>query len=121
MSRKDDITKLVDDYFRMDSPSDGLPLAVSPIGKAEITAAIDTLLSGWLTMGQKVLEFESAWADAVGTRHAICVNSGSSALLVMFTAPSKKESLGSASESSSEMSSLVSPTWSVFGTFCSSD
>ena len=86
MSRKDDITKLVDDYFRMDSPSDGLPLAVSPIGKAEITAAIDTLLSGWLTMGQKVLEFESAWADAVGTRHAICVNSGSSALLVMLNA-----------------------------------
>ena len=86
MSRKEAIDALVDQYFRMDSASEGLPLAVSPIGKAEISAAIDTLLSGWLTMGSRVKDFESAWADAVGTRHAVCVNSGSSALLVMLSA-----------------------------------
>ena len=54
MSQKDDIDALVDKYFQMDSPSDGLPIAVSPIGKSEISAAIDTLLSGWLTMGRRV-------------------------------------------------------------------
>jgi len=86
MSRKEDIDALVDQYFSMDSPSDGLPLAVSPIGKSEIAAAIDTLLSGWLTMGSRVEAFESAWAEAIGTRHAVCVNSGSSALLVMLNA-----------------------------------
>jgi len=86
MSRTDDIAELVARYFSMDSPEAGLPLAVSPIGDIEIAAAIDTLLSGWLTMGKKVQAFESAWADAVGTEHAVCVNSGSSALLVMLTA-----------------------------------
>ena len=84
MSRSDEIAELVARHFSMDGPTEGLPLAVSPIGEPEIAAAIDTLLSGWLTMGRKVQEFEAAWADAVGTEHAICVNSGSSALLVMF-------------------------------------
>ena len=86
MSRKNDIDALVERYFQMDAPSDGLPLAVSPIGKAEIASAIDTLLGGWLTMGRQVQAFESAWAEAIGTRHAIAVNSGSSALLVMLNA-----------------------------------
>jgi len=86
MSRSDAIAQLVAQYFSMDEPSDGLPLAVSPIEGEEIAAAIETLLSGWLTMGKKVLDFERAWAEAVGTKHAVCVNSGSSALLVMLTA-----------------------------------
>ena len=86
MSRSEEIAELVARYFSMDGPEDGLPLAVSPIGPEEIEAAIDTLLSGWLTMGKKVQEFESAWAETVGTKHAVCVNSGSSALLVMLTA-----------------------------------
>jgi CDP-6-deoxy-D-xylo-4-hexulose-3-dehydrase len=86
MNRSDAIAQLVTQYFSMDEPSGGLPLAVSPIEGEEIAAAIDTLLSGWLTMGKKVLAFEQAWAEAVGTKHAVCVNSGSSALLVMLTA-----------------------------------
>jgi CDP-6-deoxy-D-xylo-4-hexulose-3-dehydrase len=86
MNRSDAIAQLVAQYFSMDEQSSGLPLAVSPIQGEEIAAAIDTLLSGWLTMGKKVLAFEAAWAEAVGTKHAVCVNSGSSALLVMLTA-----------------------------------
>ena len=86
MTRSDAIAQLVAQHFSMDEPSGGLPLAVSPIEGEEIAAAIDTLLSGWLTMGKKVLAFEQAWAEAVGTKHAVCVNSGSSALLVMLTA-----------------------------------
>ena len=86
MSRSDDIARLVAAHFSMDAPQDGLPLAVSPIEHREIEAAIDTLLSGWLTMGKKVQAFEEAWADLIGTQHAVCVNSGSSALLVMLNA-----------------------------------
>ncbi len=86
MTRSDAIAQLVAQYFSMDEPTGGLPLAVSPIEGEEIAAAIDTLLSGWLTMGKKVHAFEQAWAEAVGTKHAVCVNSGSSALLVMLTA-----------------------------------
>lgn len=86
MTRKSDIDRLVAEHFSIDTPDTGLPLAVSPIGPDEIAAGIDTLLSGWLTMGRRVREFEQAWADAIGTKHAVCVNSGSSALLVMLTA-----------------------------------
>lgn len=86
MSRSEEIAALVARYFSMETPQEGLPLAVSPIGHEEIEAAIDTLLSGWLTMGKQVQAFEAAWAEAVGTQHAVCVNSGSSALLVMLTA-----------------------------------
>ena len=86
MTRKADIERMVAEHFSMDEPTTGLPLAVSPIGPEEIAAGIDTLLSGWLTMGRRVREFEHAWADAIGTKHAVCVNSGSSALLVMLTA-----------------------------------
>jgi CDP-6-deoxy-D-xylo-4-hexulose-3-dehydrase len=86
MSRKADVEALVARYLEIETPDEGLPLAVSPIGAEEIAAGIETLLSGWLTMGQKVSAFESAWAEAIGTRHAVCVNSGSSALLVMLTA-----------------------------------
>jgi CDP-6-deoxy-D-xylo-4-hexulose-3-dehydrase len=86
VSRKADIDALVARYLEIETPSEGLPLAVSPIGAEEIAAGIDTLLSGWLTMGKQVSAFESAWANAIGTRHSICVNSGSSALLVMLSA-----------------------------------
>ena len=64
----------------------GLPLAAVSFGSEEIEEAIDSLLSGWITMGKKVRIFEEAWADYIGVEHAIAVNSGSSALLVMLTA-----------------------------------
>jgi CDP-6-deoxy-D-xylo-4-hexulose-3-dehydrase len=86
MSRDDEVARLVSRHFKMDKPETGLPLAVSPIGPDEIAAGINTLLSGWLTMGRQVQEFEAAWAAEVGTKHAVCVNSGSSALLVMLSA-----------------------------------
>jgi CDP-6-deoxy-D-xylo-4-hexulose-3-dehydrase len=64
----------------------GLPLAVSPFGAAEVEEAIAALLDGQVTMGPRVAAFEEAWAACVGARHAVMVNSGSSALLVLWTA-----------------------------------
>ena len=63
-----------------------LPLALPSFGQAEIVEAMDALLSGWLTMGNRVFEFERRWAEYIGTKEAIAVNSGSSALLVMLSA-----------------------------------
>lgn len=63
-----------------------IPLAVPTWGKEEIEAAKNVLHSGWLTMGQRVQEFEQVWADYVGVRHAVMVNSGSSANLIALSA-----------------------------------
>ncbi len=46
----------------------------------EIAEVVDTLRSGWLTTGPKTRRFESAFADAVGAKHAIAVNSCTAAL-----------------------------------------
>ena len=62
------------------------PLASSTWGTEEIEAVESVLASGNFTMGQKVTEFESAFADYVGTKHAVMVNSGSSANLVLLAA-----------------------------------
>ena len=61
-------------------------MALPSFGATEIEEALDALLSGWLTMGERVFEFERRWAQYIGTSDAIAVNSGSSALLVMLSA-----------------------------------
>ena len=68
------------------APADRLPLAVPPFGREELAAAMGCILDGWLTMGSEVQAFEHEWARWVGTDHAVMVNSGSSALLVMLSA-----------------------------------
>jgi CDP-6-deoxy-D-xylo-4-hexulose-3-dehydrase len=75
------------------------PLASSTWGLEEQEAAIKCILSGNLTMGVKVKEFEKIFADKLGSQFAVMVNSGSSANLLMLSAlkysellePSKNE------------------------------
>ena len=52
------------------------------IGKEEIAAVHSVLVSGQLTMGTLVRRFEEAWEKRTG-QHAVMVNSGSSANLLM--------------------------------------
>ena len=84
-----DIRSLIAKYPPRDPNSllsaDSLPLAATSFGQEEIEEAIESLLTGWLTMGKKVAAFEEAWADYIGVSHSIAVNSGSSALLVMLS------------------------------------
>jgi CDP-6-deoxy-D-xylo-4-hexulose-3-dehydrase len=62
-----------------------IPLNKNTLGREEIDAAKAVLDSGQLTMGDRCLAFERAFADYLGVKHAIMVNSGSSAnLLAMF-------------------------------------
>ncbi len=57
-----------------------IPLSMPDIGKREIEAVTDVLRSGQLSLGPRVAEFESRFAAYVGTRYAVAVNSGTSAL-----------------------------------------
>ena len=50
----------------------------------ELVAAVDTMLDFWLTLGPQGAAFERELADYIGARHALLVNSGSSANLVAF-------------------------------------
>jgi CDP-6-deoxy-D-xylo-4-hexulose-3-dehydrase len=59
-----------------------IPLNSSSIGPEEIEAAKAVLDSGFFTMGRKCAEFETAFAAYVGSKHALMVNSGSSANLI---------------------------------------
>lgn len=62
------------------SPQPFMPFARPSIGEEEIAAVVDTIRSGWLTTGPKTLEFEKAFAAAVGARHALAVNSATAGL-----------------------------------------
>ena len=57
-----------------------VPLSVPDIGELEISNVLEVLRSQRLSLGPKVLEFEEKFAEYVGLRHAIAVNSGTSAL-----------------------------------------
>lgn len=62
------------------------PLVDSSYDNQEILRCMETLLSGQLTMGEKVREFEKRFAEKVGAPHAVMVNSGSSANLLAVSA-----------------------------------
>jgi dTDP-4-amino-4,6-dideoxygalactose transaminase len=57
-----------------------IPFARPDLGDDEFSAVRAVLESGWLTTGERVHEFEAAFAAAVGAKHAIALNSGTAAL-----------------------------------------
>jgi dTDP-4-amino-4,6-dideoxygalactose transaminase len=62
-------------------------LAERTIDKADLTDLKDWLETDpWLTQGPLVRQFEAAWAAWLGRKHALFVNSGSSANLLMYAA-----------------------------------
>lgn len=56
------------------------------ITQAEIDAVCDVLKTPNLSLGPKLAEFENAFADYIGTRHAVAVSSGTSALFLCMLA-----------------------------------
>jgi CDP-6-deoxy-D-xylo-4-hexulose-3-dehydrase len=79
-----EIDALVREHFDLmpPLPDDECPLSVPLYGADEVTGALDSLLTQNVTMGARVRAFERAFAEYVGSRHAIMVNSGSSANLL---------------------------------------
>jgi dTDP-4-amino-4,6-dideoxygalactose transaminase len=57
-----------------------LPFHVPDIGEDEIQGVVETLRSGWLTTGPKTKQFEEDFAQYVGCRYAVAVNSCTAAL-----------------------------------------
>ena len=57
-----------------------LPYGRQEIGDADIKAVVEALVSGWLTTGPRVPEFESAFAAHCGAKEGVAVNSGTAAL-----------------------------------------
>ena len=63
-----------------------LPFSPPSIGDEEIEEVIDTLRSDWITTGPKVAEFESLFAERVGTTQALGVSSCTDAMQVALAA-----------------------------------
>ena len=57
-----------------------VPFFRPSITEAEIEAVAACLRSGWLTTGPRTNEFETAFAERVGAKHAVAVNSCTAAL-----------------------------------------
>ncbi len=57
-----------------------IPLSRPDVGDLEIQYVTDVLRSGMLSLGPTVPKFETQFASFIGRRHAVAVNSGTSAL-----------------------------------------
>ncbi len=57
-----------------------LPFARPSMSSEDIQAVVSVLESGWLTQGPVTRQFEEAFAEYVGAKHAIAVNSCTAAL-----------------------------------------
>lgn len=95
----DRIRPAIEEYFqRADATEQEFVPGETPIrlseptfGSKEIMEALDSLLSTWVTMGKKVEQFESSWAEYVGSGDARMANSGSSANLLALQALAKEK------------------------------
>ena len=57
-----------------------IPVAKPYLTKEEAQAAYDTILSGWITQGPRVQEFEEKFAAYVGSKYAVAVSNCTTAL-----------------------------------------
>jgi CDP-6-deoxy-D-xylo-4-hexulose-3-dehydrase len=89
----DQILELVAEYARerhaargFDPSNPSVPVSGKVFGSEEVVELVRTSLDFWLTAGPETDRFERALARAVGRRHALMVNSGSSANLAAVSA-----------------------------------
>jgi CDP-6-deoxy-D-xylo-4-hexulose-3-dehydrase len=59
-----------------------IPVSGRVFDERDVVSLTDSALDFWLTTGRFALEFETRFAEVMGNRHAVLVNSGSSANLV---------------------------------------
>jgi len=63
-----------------------VPLSDMTIGEEEVAAVSEVLRSRWLSQGGRVIAFEEAFAEMIGTRHAIAAANGTAALHLAYKA-----------------------------------
>jgi len=71
--------------------ADSVPVSGKVLYSDDFTSLVDSCLDGWLTAGRFTTNFERSLANFIGTRHALFVNSGSSANLVALSALTSKK------------------------------
>tara|TARA_B110001454_G_scaffold97654_1_gene92458 strand:+ start:4109 stop:5404 length:1296 start_codon:yes stop_codon:yes gene_type:complete len=82
---KEHFKKLEDNDKKFIPQKTKIPLAVPPYGSQEVIEALDSLLEIKTTMGDKVKKFEKEFSKYLGVKHALMVNSGSSANLLALS------------------------------------
>ena len=63
-----------------------ITIAKPDITQLEINSVVDVLKSGMIACGEKVKAFEKRFANYIGVKHAIAVNSGTAALHCAYLA-----------------------------------
>lgn len=63
-----------------DTPRKKIPYGRQHITDEDINAVVETLKSDYLTQGPRILEFERAFADYVGSKFAVATSNGTAAL-----------------------------------------
>jgi CDP-6-deoxy-D-xylo-4-hexulose-3-dehydrase len=83
----------VEEYYKYKFPSRSfipgqtyVPVSGKVFDEEELVKLVDSSLDFWLTTGRYALEFEERFAQWMGVKHCLLVNSGSSANLVALTA-----------------------------------
>lgn len=94
---RNEIINLVGEYFRNKNANnqwvagkDFVNYAGPFFDEKEYMSVMDTLLSGWLVMGDKCLKFEREFPKQFGKSNGILTNSGSSSNLLMMTSLTSK-------------------------------
>jgi CDP-6-deoxy-D-xylo-4-hexulose-3-dehydrase len=97
MASKEEILKLVADFIQEKNSNkkwtpgkDWVQYAGPFFDEKEYLTSIDTLLDGWLVLGQKGLSFENIFPKYLGKEYGILTNSGSSSNLIMMSALTSK-------------------------------
>jgi CDP-6-deoxy-D-xylo-4-hexulose-3-dehydrase len=92
MSKRDDVLRLVREYYRerfseqaYDPQRDLVHYAGRVFDEEELVNLVDSSLDFYLTANRYADEFESSFAEYFGVSNALLVNSGSSANLVALT------------------------------------
>ncbi|MGB3946826.1 MAG: DegT/DnrJ/EryC1/StrS family aminotransferase [Bacteroidia bacterium] len=68
-----------------------IPIAKPYLTETEAQSAYDTILTGWVTQGPKVLEFEKKFADYVGAKYAVALSNCTTALHLAMIVAGVKE------------------------------
>ena len=97
MASKEEILKLVADFIQEKNSNkkwtpgkDWVQYAGPFFDEKEYLTSIDTLLDGWLVLGQKGISFENIFPKYLGKEYGILTNSGSSSNLIMMSALTSK-------------------------------
>ncbi|HBV86863.1 MAG TPA: UDP-4-amino-4,6-dideoxy-N-acetyl-beta-L-altrosamine transaminase [Desulfosporosinus sp.] len=70
----------------MSARQEFLPYNIPLIEEDDIAEVVDTLRSGWIAKGPKTLEFEKQFAEYVGAKYAVALNSCTAALHLALVA-----------------------------------